>query len=122
MQNHQQTPYIAAYLQMLEIASVVKLLPGMDRFGINEKVLFEFIMLAWGQSTPLTVRQAITIDELGSPATLHKRLSRLRAMELVTAVGVEGDRRTKFLGPTAKGLKYSELLGQAFLQLVIAKN
>lgn len=122
MQNHQQTPFIAAYLQMLEIASVVKLLPGMDRFGINEKVLFEFIMLAWGQSNPLTVRQAINIDELGSPTTLHKRLSRLRAMELVTAAGVEGDRRTKYLSPTAKGLKYSELLGQACLQFVVAKN
>lgn len=121
MPTDHQTPFIAAYLQMLEIASAVKLLPGMESFGIDEKALFDAIMLAWGQSTPMTVRQAIGINGLGSPATLHKRLTRLRAMELVTAVGVEGDRRTKFLGPTAKGLKYSEQLGQAFLQLVKSK-
>lgn len=121
MPTDQRTPFIDAYLQMLGIASAVKLLPGMDRFGIDEKALFEAIMLAWGQDNPLTVRQAIGINGLGSPATLHKRLSRLRAMDLVTVLGVEGNRRTKFLGPSAKGLKYSKLLGQAFLQLVQSK-
>lgn len=122
MSIDQRTPFIDAYLQMLEIASAVKLLPGMDRFGIDEKALFEAIMLAWGQDNPLTVWQAINTKELGSPATLHKRLSRLRAMDLVTALGVEGNRRTKFLGPSAKGLRYSKLLGQAYVQKVKSKN
>ena len=112
MRNDQRTPFIDAYLQMLEIASAVKLLPGMDRFGIDEKALFEAIMLAWGQDNPLTVQQTINIKELGSPATLHKRLSRLRAMDLVTVLAVEENRRTKFLGPSAKGLKYAKLLGK----------
>ena len=112
MPTDHQTPFIAAYLQMLEIASAVKLLPGMESFGIDEKALFDAIMLAWGQSTPMTVRQAIGINGLGSPATLHKRLSRLRAMDLVTVLAVEENRRTKFLGPSAKGLKYAKLLGK----------
>lgn len=121
MPNDQRTPFIDAYLQMLEIASAVKLLPGMDRFGIDEKALFEAIMLAWGQDNPLTVQQTINIKELGSPATLHKRLSRLRAMDLVTVLAVEENRRTKFLGPSAKGLKYAMLLGQVYVQKVKSK-
>lgn len=62
----------------------------------------------------LTVRQIIGIERLGSPATLHKRLMRLREMDLVDAAFQGSDRRTKYLSPSAKGLKYAEGLGKAF--------
>ena len=71
------------------------------------------ILLAWSQNEPLSVPLAIDIAHLGSPATLHKRLSRLRQMELIDAVSEEGDRRTKYLIPTGKGLRYVEKISQA---------
>ena len=116
MQNDQRTPFIDAYIRLLQVASAVELLPGMDSFGTDEKALFEAIMLAWAQNAPLTVRQAIGIEALGSPATLHKRLSRLRSMELIKAVGFHGNRRTKYLAPSENGLKYADAFGQAYLQ------
>lgn len=120
MQSSRHSPFIDAYARLLQVASVVEVLPGMDRFGTDEKVLFEAIMLGWAQNSSLTVRQAIGIEKLGSPATLHKRLSRLRAMELIVAEYVDGDRRTKFLVPSKKGLKYAEGLGRAYLQSIEA--
>ncbi len=107
------SPYISAYSRFLNLTAAIGLLPGMERFGVNEKALFEAVLLAWSRQAPLTVRQLIGIEQLGSPATLHKRLSRLRSMGLVDAASDAHDRRTKYLLPTAKGLDYAQLLGQA---------
>jgi hypothetical protein len=114
MKNHERSPFIGAYLRFLQFASAVELLPGMDSFDPNEKALFEEIMLAWSKNAPLTVRQAIGIERLGSPATLHKRVTRLRQMELLEAASMVTDRRTKFLVPTRKGLEYADAIGQAY--------
>lgn len=116
MDNDQRSPYVSAYLRFLRLVAVTTMLPGMDRFDANTQALFEEIMLAWSSGTPLSVRQAIYIDRLGSPATLHKRVSTLRKMELIEVAGSEGDRRTKFLVPTSKGLKYIAKLDEACLQ------
>jgi hypothetical protein len=112
MQNHERSPFIGAYLRFLQFAAAVELLPGMDSFDPNEKALFEEIMLAWSKNA--TVRQAIGIERLGSPATLHKRVTRLRQMELLEAASMGTDRRTKFLVPTRKGLEYADAIGQAY--------
>lgn len=116
MNKDERSPTVATYLRFLQLAAAVELLPGMDRFEANEKALFEEIMLAWSKNAPLTVRQAIGLERLGSPATLHKRVSRLRKMELIDASCVAGDRRTKYLVPTSKGLEYAEGLGKAYSQ------
>lgn len=116
MNKATRSPTVTAYLRFLQLASAVQLLPGMDRFDANEKALFEEIMLAWSKNAPLTVRQAIGLEKLGSPATLHKRVARLRKMELVEAACMDGDRRTKFLIPTSKGLEYAGGLGKACAQ------
>lgn len=108
-----KTPCVEAYFRFLQLVSAVDALPGMDQFGAHERVLFQEILLAWSKSQPLTVKQAIDIECLGSPATLHKRLSRLRKMDLVEAVTKEGDRRTRHLVPTRKGLRYVEKISQA---------
>lgn len=88
----------------------------MHDLGVNERALFDEILLAWAGREPLTVRQAISIARLGSPATLHKRLLRLRKMGFVDAVTAEGDRRTKYLEPTGLGLGYVQKLGSALVQ------
>lgn len=92
------------------------MLPGMDRFDANTKALFEGVLLAWSMDKPLTVRHTIGIERLGSPATLHKRLTTLRKLELIKSVGHDSDRRTKFLVPTNQGLDYAAKLGQACSQ------
>lgn len=79
----------------------------------NQRVLLEEVVLAWDLGRPMTVGQAIALVELGSPATLHKRLMVLREQGLLTEMAVEGDRRTKFLVATPKALEYFNGLGGA---------
>lgn len=113
MKTAKQFPYLAAYLRFLNLAATVMAMPGLDAFGVDERALFEEILRAWGREQPLSVRQAIDLKALGSPATLHKRLVRLRKMDMVYAEIDERDRRTKLLVPTDKGLRYANTLGKA---------
>jgi hypothetical protein len=116
MKSNQHSLFVDVYARCLQGASAVELPSGMENFGANEKALFEEIMLAWSQSNPLTVQLAMGIAKLGSPATLHKRVSRLRAMRLIDVMGVDGNRRTKYLIPSNKGLNYADSVGQAYSQ------
>jgi DNA-binding MarR family transcriptional regulator len=109
----QNSPYVEAYSRFLNLQAAVEMMLGMEQFGINEKALFEEVLLAWSKQAPLTVREIINIERLGSPATLHKRLTRLRAMDLVDATYRGNDRRTKYLSPTNKGLEFAKNLGEA---------
>lgn len=68
----------------------------------------------------MTVRNAIGQEVLGSPATLHKRLQRLIAKDLVIAEFAGQDRRTKYLRPSEKGLVYIEWLSSQMTTTVQA--
>ena len=122
MKENTRSLFISAYLRFLELASAVDALPGMDFFDPNHKALFEAILLSWSQGRAMTVREAIGRAELGSPATLHKRLVRLRQAELVTVEFIEGDRRSKLLVPTEKGLDYVSKFGCQLAQLSVAST
>ncbi len=117
MKENTRSLFIGAYLRFLELAAAVEALPGMDFFDPNHKALFEAILLRWSQGNAMTVREAIGRTELGSPATLHKRLVRLRQADLITVQHTEGDRRSKLLIPTEKGLDYVSQFGSQLSQL-----
>ena len=120
MKENTRSLFIGAYLRFLELASAVETLPGMDFFDPNHKALFEVILLSWSKGQPMTVREAIGRAELGSPATLHKRLVRLRQADLVSVEFIQGDRRSKLLVPTEKGLEYASKLGSQLAQFDLA--
>ncbi|MFM7012710.1 MAG: hypothetical protein ACKO0Z_25845 [Betaproteobacteria bacterium] len=82
----------------------------MDDFDANEKALFDSLCLRWSQGQAMTVRQAISQTNLGSAATLHKRVQRLIAKQLIVATHAGDDKRTKYLAPSEKGLAYIEWL------------
>ena len=109
------SPLSSAYLRFLQLS---RTLSSNDEKALsaNERALLETIALAWFQKQPLTVRQAISNETLGSPATLHKRLATLRTMGFVEDQGVDADRRTKQLLPTAKTLAFFDKLGVAMSQ------
>ena len=111
------TPFASAYLRFLQLVSAFENLPGLEDFDANERALFETLALRWSQGQPMTVREAIGLSELGSPATLHKRLQRVIGKDLLVAYHEGHDRRTKFLKPSDKGLAYIEWLGQQLSQV-----
>ncbi|MFM8590249.1 MAG: hypothetical protein ACKOBA_08860, partial [Limnohabitans sp.] len=73
----------------------------------------EAIVIRWHEGQPMTVREAISLTTLGSPATLHKRITRLRSKDLLTTTSQTGDRRAKYLVPTGRALAYFGDLGRS---------
>jgi DNA-binding MarR family transcriptional regulator len=107
---YKRQPFKSAYLRFLQLVAAVDEMSGLDDFDANEKALFDSLCLRWSQGQAMTVREAISQTGLGSPATLHKRLKRLIAKQLIVAAHEGKDKRTKYLFPSEKGQVYIELL------------
>ena len=101
-----------AYFRFLQLARTFQADPSEAAVDANERALLEAVSLRWFEDEPMTVREAIALEHLGSPATLHKRITRLRQKDMLVAFNQEGDRRAKYLIPSEKTLKmYAELGG-----------
>jgi hypothetical protein len=107
-----ETKSSIAYLRFLGLSNA---LTGqtVSPLSANQRALLEAIALAWHSGQPMSVRQAISLSSLGSPATLHKRLGVLRTEGYLHEAHVLGNKRTKWLGPTPKALKFFEMLSEA---------
>jgi hypothetical protein len=92
------------YLRFLQLARAIQNLPESPLLDANENALLEAIAVHWFENRPMTVREAIGLAHLGSPATLHKRITRLRSKDLVQTFNQPDDKRAKYLIPTEKTL------------------
>ena len=117
-----RSPLANAYLRFLHLARTVEALPGTAPMDANESALLEAVVLRWHENRPMTVREAISISVLGSPATLHKRITRLREKNFLDTYSEPGDRRAKFLVPTQQALDHFHQLGQSMQQVVQVSN
>jgi hypothetical protein len=106
-----RSPLAEAYFRFLQLAKTFQADPSTATMDANERILLDAVALCWFEDRPMTVREAIALDYLGSPATLHKRISRLRKKDMLVAFNQEGDRRAKYLIPTEKTLKMFAELG-----------
>ena len=104
MINFKRSPTENAYLRFLQLAKAIQSLPDAPLLDANENALLEAIALRWFENKPMTVREAIGISQLGSPATLHKRITRLRNRDLVQTFSQPDDKRAKYLIPTDKSI------------------
>ena len=111
-----QSPFASAYLRFLQLAKVVQALPDGQEMDANESALLQSVVLRWYENEPMTVREAIGLAQLGSPATVHQRITRLREKDMLSTLNQEGDRRAKFLIPTQRTLDYFQHLGQSMQQ------
>lgn len=55
---------------------------------------------------PLTVTEAMSLQEIGSPATIHRKLDDLRKAGLIEHKHEGEDRRTKFIQLTPRAIMY----------------
>lgn len=110
----QYTPntYLNAYLRFLALGEAHAKAHPQDQIDPDERVLLEKVVLEWAQGRPMTVRSAIAQPLLGSPATLHKRLSHLRDCDFLLVQDVASDRRVKLLVPASRGMAYFERMGR----------
>ena len=115
--QYNNSPLASAYLRFLQLARVVQALPEGMEMDANERALLEAVVLRWHENSPMTVREAIGLSQLGSPATLHKRITRLREKDMLSTLNQDGDRRAKFLIPTQRTMNYLGHLGQSIQQI-----
>ena len=110
------SPFFKAYLRFLNLAASARQAREQEQeIDPNEQALLELVILRWASGSPLAVRQTIAQAHLGSPATLHKRLMRLRIKTFLGLQDVVGDKRLKHLVPGPKGLTYIEQMGKHLL-------
>ena len=117
MTTDNRSPLASAYFRFLQLARAVEALPDGAPMDANESALLEAVVLRWHEGHAMTVREAIHLAALGSPATLHKRITRLRNKEMLATYSEPGDRRAKFLIPTQQALDYFDRLGQSLQQV-----
>ena len=111
MSEEKQNPLTQAYFRFLQLANAFQFDNAGVEMDANERALLDVLALCWYEGQPMTVREAIALGHLGSPATLHKRITRLRQKELLIAFNQEGDRRAKYLIPSEKTLDFFGHLG-----------
>ena len=107
----QKTTFQNAYFRL------IKLIEGFERgqyapkLDDLEKKLLDSIAEASYAGKPFLVSDVIFANQIGSPATLSKRLNSLVKKELIMyAIGDDG--RKKFLELTPKSKKYFTKLGE----------
>lgn len=101
------------YYRFLRGARVINSAPGAPKISASEKALLEAVAVHDLENNRLSVRDAMALSHLGSPATLHKRLVRLRNMGLLYTKQKANDRRTKYLSLTPLAFKHFKNLGEA---------
>lgn len=85
---------------------------GIDLLALR---LLEAIALAHNQGAPLTVTDAMALNAIASPATMHRKLTRLIEGGLIEQTFAGKNRRTKYLVLTKNSDKYFEKLGNAIV-------
>ena len=88
---------------------------GVQLTAMETHVLQE-VVLRYFEDRALTVSQALAMKDLGSPATVHKRIKRLRHAGLLSFKQVDTDHRTKHLIATPLAVLHFERLGELMHQ------
>ena len=83
---------------------------------LTAQKLLEVASLRHADGKPLTVTDAMQLQGIASPATLHRKLSSLIELGYVQLVFEGKNRRTKFIHPTVKTNEYFDALGQVLKQ------
>ena len=101
------------YLNLLQGLFHLEKFPTMT---VLSKLILDQIALHEDIGKPLTVREMIRVDQIASPATLHKHLASLRASGYLVARSEGRDKRTKYLVLTQLGHQYVKTLSKAIVQ------
>ena len=112
----------SAYMRFLQLARSVQQLPDGPNLDANEKALLEEIALSSFEDRVMTVREAIGLNHLGSPATLHKRIMRLRHKNLLKIFNQSEDKRAKYLISTDQTIAMFGDFGKKMNSALVART
>ena len=103
-----------AYFRFARLLDTVEKAPGFPKLDDLERRLLHLIALAIRERKPPLVGDIIFNSEIGSPATLSRRLTSLRNKKMIQ-YAEDGDGRKKYLKLTPKSDKYFTNLGELLI-------
>jgi DNA-binding MarR family transcriptional regulator len=103
------------YLRFKGLANAIQKNKHVDLDPIALQIL-EIISEAHTQDLPMRVSDVLSLTELASYATLHKKLESLKLQGYVEVEMHEGDHRSRYIVPSKLAIKLFDALGKAVLQ------
>lgn len=97
---------IALYLRFRTLLDSIKELPTTYVMTPDLETLLAVIGNAWQAGNPYPVRKLLIREELGSPATIHKRIHQLKSAGFVDFEALERDSRVRLVVPTERALRH----------------
>ncbi|MGF6409558.1 winged helix-turn-helix domain-containing protein [Paraburkholderia sp. MM5482-R1] len=101
------------YLRFLQLTEALRGLPTLAALDPLEERILEFVARATQTKNRLSVRDMMAQGELGSPATLHARITSMREKGWLQLTDTE-DARRKQIELTPAALKHFDKLADAF--------
>jgi DNA-binding MarR family transcriptional regulator len=101
------------YLRFLQLTEALRGLPTLAALDPLEERILEFVARATQTKNRLSVRDMMARSELGSPATLHARITSMREKGWLQLTDTE-DARRKQIELTPAALKHFDKLADAF--------
>lgn len=92
----------------------------MSTIDLEAKRLLEVIAIQHNNNEPLKVMDAMRLDSIASPATIHRKLQQLEKAGLITMVHMGTNRRKKYLIPTPAAQTFFEQASKAMTQAMAA--
>jgi DNA-binding MarR family transcriptional regulator len=105
------------YLRFLQLADALRGLPSLPPLDPLEERMLAVVARATQTKDRLSVRDMIAHSELGSPATLHARVTSMREKGWI-ALRDTPDTRRKQIELTPAAMRYFDKLGEAFTKAV----
>lgn len=104
-----------AYLRLLNLVGAIqRRQPALD--PIEERLLNR-MAAAWHRGDKVTVTEAMGDQPDLAPATVHRRLKRLKDKGFITLAADEQDQRLRHIEPTPAALRYFAELDACLKQL-----
>ena len=108
------------YFQYIESHSTLKHSNQYQTLDSMELELLNEIAITWKHGKPLLVNEAISLNEIGSRATLHARIKNLRKKGYVD-FHTDIDGRKKIIKPTTIAINYFSSIAN-LLATAVEKN
>ncbi len=104
------------YLRFLNLVHALDSGEGAPAMDLDAKKLLEVIAVCHEAQKPLTVTDAMALNSIASPATIHRKLDQLRELGFIDTVFEGKNRRTKYLVPTEAAHTYFGKVGEVMQQ------
>ncbi|MBN3788789.1 winged helix-turn-helix domain-containing protein [Burkholderia sp. Ac-20353] len=103
------------YLRFLQLAEALRGLPSLPSLDPLEERILEFVARSTQNKERLSVREMIAHAELGSPATLHARITSMREKGWIMLSDTE-DARRKQIELTPAALRHFDKLSECLIK------